>query len=97
MLDRDSIDIGRSSAMQLQLNHPEVSRHHANLVKDGDFFTITDLDSTAGTWVNNVKLQPFVPLLVGRFWSIATTCTKTIMPIVTSWATCRKTTSYIWN
>jgi ABC-type multidrug transport system ATPase subunit len=64
MLDRDSIDIGRSSAMQLQLNHPEVSRHHANLVKDGDFFTITDLDSTAGTWVNNVKLQPFVPQIL---------------------------------
>ena len=38
-----------------------VSRHHAALRFDGEFPTVTDLDSTNGTWLNENRLPPGQP------------------------------------
>jgi ABC-type multidrug transport system ATPase subunit/pSer/pThr/pTyr-binding forkhead associated (FHA) protein len=64
ILDRDSIDIGRSSESLLHLDNLNVSRRHAYLVKTGNLYTITDLDSASGTWVNDAKLKPHLPQLL---------------------------------
>jgi len=38
-----------------------ISRRHARLVRQGSMWSIVDLDSTNGTYVNGTELQPKVP------------------------------------
>ncbi len=38
-----------------------ISRRHARLVHQGDLWSVVDLDSTNGTYVNGTELQPKVP------------------------------------
>jgi len=38
-----------------------ISRRHARLVRQGDMWSVVDLDSTNGTYVNGTELQPKVP------------------------------------
>ena len=42
----------------VQIEDPRVSRQHAELRKDGQAFSIQDLGSTNGTFVEGVRLQP---------------------------------------
>ncbi|MBT7989016.1 MAG: FHA domain-containing protein, partial [Anaerolineae bacterium] len=55
--------IGRSSSANLSLpaGYSFVSSEHFKLARDGDTFTITDLDSTNGTLLNNHPLAPNTP------------------------------------
>ena len=47
----------RASDCDLILEHPEVSRHHAELLRiDGVSYELRDLDSTNGTLVNGVRV-----------------------------------------
>ncbi|MDR2199153.1 MAG: sigma 54-interacting transcriptional regulator [Deltaproteobacteria bacterium] len=50
--------LGRSSECDLILFDRSASRRHAEIVKIGDFYFISDLDSTNGTLVNDVPVAP---------------------------------------
>jgi Family of unknown function (DUF6519)/FHA domain len=53
---KDGVKVGRAEDVQIRLDHPDVSRHHAEFgVHHGDL-TITDLASTNGTKVNGRPL-----------------------------------------
>ncbi|WP_017716996.1 FHA domain-containing protein [Kamptonema formosum] len=61
LLDRDLTDIGRAPENALVLNEPTVSRHHAQIVRKADGYTIADKGSSKGTLLNDIKLQPDKP------------------------------------
>lgn len=61
-LDSVKTTIGRSSSInqpEISFSSPYVSRTHATISTEGNDFYITDMDSTHGTEVNGVKLQPY--------------------------------------
>lgn len=43
---------------------PTVSRIHARITFDGEFYYLEDLNSTNGTWVNQIQLNPYEPFLL---------------------------------
>lgn len=51
------IKIGKSDDNDFIINDPQVSRHHARLVSEGEGrWLLEDLDSTNGTYVNDVQV-----------------------------------------
>ncbi len=48
--------IGRASACDLRLQHPSISRRHAQLMRQSERFVLRDLGSQNGTFVNRVKI-----------------------------------------
>jgi len=52
----DSLSIGRSSECGLVIRDDYTSSHHARLSKRGDIWTIQDLDSTNGTYLDGRRL-----------------------------------------
>ncbi len=52
------LTIGRTQDNQLVLSDPKTSSHHAEIRPDGRGYSITDLDSTNGTFVNGQRLIP---------------------------------------
>lgn len=48
--------VGRAESNDLVINAPEVSRHHARLVRSADALEVLDLDSRNGTWVNGHRV-----------------------------------------
>lgn len=50
------VSIGRSLGSDLRLDHPSVSRRHALISSCGEAYSIVDLGSESGTWVNSVRL-----------------------------------------
>ncbi|MES1164786.1 MAG: FHA domain-containing protein [Verrucomicrobiota bacterium] len=62
-LDRASLVIGRTEENDIILNHASISRHHAKVVRDGDRYTVVDLQSANGVRVagesyERVDVQP---------------------------------------
>lgn len=55
-LNPGSNPIGKASNNTIQLNDPKVSSHHADLWVSKDRYTLTDLNSTNGTFVNGQKI-----------------------------------------
>lgn len=55
-LGRDVATIGRLPESTVVLNDPNSSRSHAELVPEGDSYTLVDLGSTNGSRVNGVKV-----------------------------------------
>lgn len=51
------VNIGRSLGSDLRLDHPSVSRCHALISSCGDVYSIVDLGSESGTWVNSIRLM----------------------------------------
>ena len=51
-LGKSSLVIGRTDENDVVLNHRSISRHHAKVVRDGDRYTIVDLQSANGVRVN---------------------------------------------
>ena len=56
-LNTPNSSIGRDLDNTLRLAVAEVSRHHAVLIQDGDGFTLRDLASTNGTYVNGARVS----------------------------------------
>ena len=56
-LSKDKLSIGRDSSNDVVINHPTVSKRHAEIVKQGDKIFISDLGSTNGTYVNGIKIK----------------------------------------
>ena len=52
-IDLDPFTIGRSHGNSLPLTSAEISREHANIVRNGEDFLLRDRDSRAGTFVND--------------------------------------------
>jgi hypothetical protein len=51
------LTIGRSKDNDLQVDDPQISRHHARLLQQGMVYVLEDLGSTNGTFVNNQRLS----------------------------------------
>ena len=60
-----AVRIGRDSANDVMLDDKRVSRFHAELVRDGGTYFITDLNSRNGVWVNNQRINARAPLELG--------------------------------
>jgi hypothetical protein len=56
-LDRRAVVIGRSRECDVVIDDKNVSRRHAELVRDGDGFVLRDLDSTNGCSVNGRRVR----------------------------------------
>ena len=54
------ITIGRTAGCELQLENDSISRHHARIEKSASGYTISDLGSTNGTYVNDVRVKSAV-------------------------------------
>jgi len=53
-LGRDIVMIGRAPSNHIVIDHPTVSAQHALLLRTGASYSLKDLDSTNGTWINGV-------------------------------------------
>jgi serine/threonine protein kinase len=56
LIDRDKIVIGRSSASDVVVDFPDVSRQHASLIVSGQGVLLKDLRSTNGTFLNGERV-----------------------------------------
>ena len=71
-LEKDTVVIGRGDDADLVLPNISISRHHAQIVCDGDSVTLTDLQSSNGTIVNGEPIQTTLlksgdEILLGKF------------------------------
>ncbi|HYO59707.1 FHA domain-containing protein [Archangium sp.] len=57
--------LGRASTSDLRLQHPSISRRHAQLTRRGDRLTLKDLGSQNGTYVNRARLTSEVEIRSG--------------------------------
>ena len=55
-LNRDLFLIGRRGTADLPLNSADVSREHAEIVRDGDQYRLRDRGSRYGTFVNGEQV-----------------------------------------
>jgi len=56
-LRKDVYTLGRSSKVDLTLESSELSRRHAVLKREHGTFSITDLDSTNGVYLNGTRVH----------------------------------------
>jgi ABC-type multidrug transport system ATPase subunit len=57
--------VGRTSDNDLSIDHPLLSRHHARFERSSALWTVTDLGSTNGTYVNGQRLTGSATLTIG--------------------------------
>jgi pSer/pThr/pTyr-binding forkhead associated (FHA) protein len=74
-LNRDTVTIGRDITNDIVINDPEVSRHHARLVRTAAGYTLEDLRSTNGTFVNRQRTSTPHPLSNGDLVGMGETVT----------------------
>ena len=54
--EKPEIIIGRSPSADIQIDNLAVSKYHARLIKQKDQYTVEDLKSTNGTFLNDEKI-----------------------------------------
>jgi hypothetical protein len=74
-LNKGIITLGRDITNDIVINDPEVSRHHCRLTQGGGSFTIEDLGSTNGTFINGQRLTGARPLSHGDMVGLGETVT----------------------
>lgn len=74
-LNKDVITVGRDIANDIVINDPEVSRHHMRLTRGAGGFTLEDLGSTNGTFINGQRLTGAKPLNPGDLIALGETVT----------------------
>ena len=57
LLDQDVVNAGRHPDSEIFLDDVTVSRRHADFNRDGDTFTVTDVGSLNGTYVNRDRID----------------------------------------
>lgn len=65
MLDTEEITVGRSSRSVVTIDkdqHPEISRNHARIIKEGDKWFYEDLGSTHGSYYRGRQIKGKAPL-----------------------------------
>jgi len=60
LLQGDSVMVGRDRTCSVVLTHPAVSRRHARITMSGGSYTLEDLKSANGTYVNNNRIEKVV-------------------------------------
>ncbi|MCU0488297.1 MAG: FHA domain-containing protein [Anaerolineales bacterium] len=58
--DVDTLSIGRTEANQLVLEHPKVSRNHAEIQCRSGIYVLRDLNSTNGTWHREERIDQLI-------------------------------------
>ncbi len=71
-LGRPVLTIGRAPSNDIVLPDASVSKHHAQIFQTGDGWSLTDLSSTNGSWINGVRvvdqhLMPGDRIRIGTF------------------------------
>src|SRR5438105_13279316 len=56
-IDKPVFSLGRRSESDLRLPGADISRLHAEIVREGDAFVLHDRQSTFGTFVNDEKIE----------------------------------------
>ncbi|MDX2161633.1 MAG: FHA domain-containing protein [bacterium] len=74
-LNKDIITLGRDITNDIVINDPEVSRHHMRMTRGPGGFTIEDLGSTNGTFVNGQRVTGARPLRNGDMIGLGETVT----------------------
>jgi predicted ester cyclase/ketosteroid isomerase-like protein len=69
-LTQDEITIGRESTTSLHIDDRGLSRTHARLMRSGSGYTIQDLGSTNGTFINGKAISGLYTLLNGDIISL---------------------------
>ncbi len=76
-LTKDIITLGRDITNDITINDPEVSRHHLRFTRGADGYTIEDLGSTNGTFINGQRLTGSRALNRGDMIGLGETVTLT--------------------
>lgn len=61
VVQKPNMTIGRDPDCELPVEDPKASRRHARLEFDGHGYRVTDLNSTNGTYLGNVRLTAGIP------------------------------------
>ena len=56
-LDRPQLTVGRGSSNDIVIPESTVSGKHATITNENGHFYLTDIGSTNGTFINNIRLQ----------------------------------------
>jgi serine phosphatase RsbU (regulator of sigma subunit) len=59
-LDKDHVTLGRLESSDVHVAGADVSRKHAEVVREGDSYLLRDLESRFGTYVNDQRVQQHV-------------------------------------
>jgi predicted component of type VI protein secretion system len=89
-LTLDTITIGRDPLSDIVLNDPEISRHHAKVVRMGDGYELQDMGSTNGSFVDGkrmggdpVSLRPGQVVMLGSNVTLIYQATSASDPMAT--------------
>jgi len=74
-LNKDVVALGRDITNDIVINDPEVSRHHCRIVRGPGGYTLEDLGSTNGSFVNGQRLTGARPLINGDMIGLGETVT----------------------
>jgi pSer/pThr/pTyr-binding forkhead associated (FHA) protein len=64
-LDAHDVTFGRAETSTVRLDDPYISDHHAKVFLSDDEWRITDMGSTNGTFLNQVKVTSPTPIAAG--------------------------------